>query len=281
MNEIMLSLSALDALMFIKKGNLNILSKSFPLETPYRAYIYCAPFPPNSIETPAVSTNGNETVYIFSKSDYNENEKFDKSIICGTVIGECTCYSAKPFDTGKAGMLVDAYFSGLCLYKENFMELSDFFHKCNKPKGTDCSVCKESRLDSCKALTVADLTNKWCYIEPPAKNLYTENLFHPKMTTKDAITILNILADNPLNEKRTVDKKEAQRALIFAIQALGKDISQKVDVDSTGEFHCPNCAENLTSYPKFSKCPDCGQSLDMQPLYDFINNKKHESEKIY
>lgn len=282
----MLSVSALDCLIFAKKGSMNILSKSLPVETPYKAYIYCVPFPANSIETPAVaqfvSTNGDESICIFSKENYSDGYKSkeaDKAIICGTVIGECTCYDAKIFDAGNSNLLVDAYFSGLCLYNENFMELSDFFRKCNKSKGTDCSVCKESRLDSCKALTTEDLKNRWCYIESPVKNLFTENLLHSKITTEDAISILNVLADNPCAEKRVIDKREIQRALILAIQALNKDIAQKVDFEITPsgescEFYCPNCMENLTSYPEFSKCPDCGQSLDLQPVHDFLNSKR-------
>ena len=42
-------------------------------------------------------------------------------------------------------------------------ELSEFFYACDKPKGTDCSVCLDHRANKCKAITRPP--QSWCYVE--------------------------------------------------------------------------------------------------------------------
>lgn len=42
-------------------------------------------------------------------------------------------------------------------------ELSEFFKACNKPEGTDCSVCIDRRENNCEAITRPP--QSWCYVE--------------------------------------------------------------------------------------------------------------------
>lgn len=43
--------------------------------------------------------------------------------------------------------------------------LNEFFYACDKPKGTDCSVCLDRRENKCKAITRPP--QSWCYVEEP------------------------------------------------------------------------------------------------------------------
>jgi len=54
------------------------------------------------------------------------------------------------------------HISNLVIYDKP-KELSEFFLACNKPKGTDCSVCYERRENRCKSLERPP--QSWCYVE--------------------------------------------------------------------------------------------------------------------
>lgn len=47
-------------------------------------------------------------------------------------------------------------------------ELSEFFYACDKPKGTDCSVCLDRRENRCKSITRPP--QSWCYVEVPGND---------------------------------------------------------------------------------------------------------------
>lgn len=41
--------------------------------------------------------------------------------------------------------------------------LNEFFYACDKPKGTDCSMCIDRRENKCKAITRPP--QSWCFVE--------------------------------------------------------------------------------------------------------------------
>lgn len=54
------------------------------------------------------------------------------------------------------------HISDLVIYDKP-RELSEFFYACDKPKGTDCSVCLDRRENRCKSITRPP--QSWCYVE--------------------------------------------------------------------------------------------------------------------
>ena len=54
------------------------------------------------------------------------------------------------------------HISDLVIYDKP-RELSEFFKACDKPKGTDCSVCIDHRENKCKS--IARPPQSWCYVE--------------------------------------------------------------------------------------------------------------------
>ena len=54
------------------------------------------------------------------------------------------------------------HISDLVIYDKP-RELSEFFHACDKPNGTDCSVCVDRRENKCKSIKRAP--QSWCYVE--------------------------------------------------------------------------------------------------------------------
>lgn len=69
------------------------------------------------------------------------------------------------FDIDKYSSGGDVYgwhISDLVIYDKP-KELSEFFKACDKPKGTDCSVCIDHRENKCKAITRPP--QSWCYVE--------------------------------------------------------------------------------------------------------------------
>lgn len=74
-----------------------------------------------------------------------------------------TCLShAELWKYGKGKTIYLWHISNLKIYDQP-KELSEFFKACDKPKGTDCSVCIDNREQSCKSLTRAP--QSWCYVE--------------------------------------------------------------------------------------------------------------------
>ena len=74
-----------------------------------------------------------------------------------TAEGEKTC---KEYGNGKP--LYFWHISNLVIYDKP-KALSEFFHACEAPKGTDCSVCIDCRENKCKAITRPP--QSWCYVE--------------------------------------------------------------------------------------------------------------------
>lgn len=55
------------------------------------------------------------------------------------------------------------HISNLVIYWGMPRSLNEFFHACEKPKGTDCSVCVDRRENKCKPIKRAP--QSWCYVE--------------------------------------------------------------------------------------------------------------------
>lgn len=152
------------------------------LETPFKVYIYC--------------TRGNGELI---QRKGNKFLGYTENSVCGKVIGEFVCdriYNITPhFDKpdfcnqylcdwkwgegtaclsftemndylkGKNGY--GWHISDLVIYDKP-KELSEFFYACDKPKGTDCSVCLDHRENKCKAITRPP--QSWCYVEEGRDN---------------------------------------------------------------------------------------------------------------
>ena len=63
---------------------------------------------------------------------------------------------------GNGDTLRDWHISNLKIYDKP-RELSEFFKACDKPRGTDCSVCIDNREQICKSLIRPP--QSWCYVE--------------------------------------------------------------------------------------------------------------------
>lgn len=63
---------------------------------------------------------------------------------------------------GKGKKLYLWHISDLKIYDKP-KELSEFFYACKQPKGTDCSVCRDNRGQTCKSITRPP--QSWCYVE--------------------------------------------------------------------------------------------------------------------
>lgn len=157
------------------------------LETPFKVYIYQTKKPV------AVSFSGTGRHISEYDKTYWYNER------SGKVIGEFVCnaltYIEAGYDTNGDRHLYNTAFlerrmcipdnelhaylyksrencggwawhiSGLVIYHGMPRELSEFFHACNKPRDTDCSVCVDRRENRCKSITRPP--QSWCYVEAP------------------------------------------------------------------------------------------------------------------
>lgn len=139
------------------------------LETPFKVYIYC--------------TIGGDYKY---RVRLDENRVQHGEVWNGKVIGEFVCECVTSL---KADNIVQAYYNNTqatCLTDKEIMgyanggklyywhisnlviydkprELNEFFKACEKPKGTDCSVCIDRRENKCKAIIRPP--QSWCYVE--------------------------------------------------------------------------------------------------------------------
>lgn len=98
----------------------------------------------------------------------------------GKVIGEFVCdriddmrdVEQKPtcltvdewlkYTDGHKGIVYGWHISRLVIYDKP-KELREFFYACDKPKGSDCSVCLDHRENRSKAITRPP--QSWCYVE--------------------------------------------------------------------------------------------------------------------
>lgn len=131
------------------------------IETPFKVYIYC--------------TNG-ETIY-------HPRDIFGNEALNGKVIGEFVC--DKIIELAPINRADEDIEKQACLSREQIVEylrgkgcawhithlviydkpkeLGEFFHACDKPKGTDCSLCVDRRENKCKPITRPP--QSWCYVE--------------------------------------------------------------------------------------------------------------------
>lgn len=102
----------------------------------------------------------------------------------GKVIGEFTVWRTKRYE--RAGLIHETEINLGCVPKDfllhyskgkpiyaNYIvkpkryeqprELNEFFHACEKPNGTDCSVCVDRRENKCKPVKRAP--QSWFYVE--------------------------------------------------------------------------------------------------------------------
>lgn len=135
------------------------------LDVPFKVYVYC--------------TKSCKPIYL--------NDDENETLLNGKVIGEYVCDEIQEIT---ADNLVALYFnnptnetrltdfemrkyangknlflwhiSDLVIYDKP-KELGEFYKACNKPKGTDCSICRDNREQSCWQLTHPP--QSWCYVE--------------------------------------------------------------------------------------------------------------------
>lgn len=135
------------------------------LETSFKCYIYCTDgyVAPDSF---IFSKGLRKTVIGEFVCDYIEDFKefeygidaLHRHIKLNACIGYREIYDYLGFAKCGYGW----HISDLVIYDEP-KELSEFFLACNKPKGTDCSVCYERRENRCKSLKRPP--QSWCYVE--------------------------------------------------------------------------------------------------------------------
>lgn len=138
------------------------------IEVPFKAYIYCTKGDPVFTQSAFCDEVSNGKVigeFVCDKIDEYRYGVYDGEFAyhIPTVEGEKTCMEyteAEEYGNGKP--LYFWHISDLVIYDKP-MELSEFFYACDKPKGTDCSVCLDHRENKCKAITRPP--QSWCYVE--------------------------------------------------------------------------------------------------------------------
>lgn len=153
------------------------------LDVPFKVYIYCTK------DRLLTKSHNNGNIYLSENKYKSALEKAGNVTLSGKVIGEYVCdkiieYSPYqmmdgyiiPFlqqalcclsqdelwQYGKGKTLYGWHISDLKIYDKP-KELSEFFGACKQPKGTDCSVCRDNREQSCWQLTHPP--QSWCYVE--------------------------------------------------------------------------------------------------------------------
>ena len=145
------------------------------LATPFKVYIYCTygeglieandEFLPNHLIGEKVSKN--------KIWDNCCNGKVIGEFVCDEIIvAECGNYVALGEGTMLSALDLLDYADEKTVYGWHILdlviydkpkELGEFFKACDKPKGTDCSVCVDHRKNRCKAITRPP--QSWCYVE--------------------------------------------------------------------------------------------------------------------
>ena len=154
------------------------------VDMPFKCYIYCTNGKPTLGR--CLKDNSLKATPETDFDNYNKNILFRAN---GKVIGEFVCNYIEDFKEFEHGM--DALHRHIklnaCLsYREIYdylgfakcgygwhisdlviydypKELSEFYLACDKPKGTDCSVCYDRRENRCKSLKRPP--QSWCYVE--------------------------------------------------------------------------------------------------------------------
>lgn len=162
------------------------------IETPFKVYIYCTN---NKRQWLRKLVTSSREIFITENRDVLGRTEKVKSLIGeeatfwenggynGKVIGEFMCdtyivdktFGYDPLMYAAACMsesdvawyctnkeMYGWHISNLVIYDKP-KALSEFFHACNQPNGTDCSVCVDRRKNKCKAITRPP--QSWCYVE--------------------------------------------------------------------------------------------------------------------
>jgi predicted transcriptional regulator len=163
------------------------------LDTPFKVYIYCTKAREPLLDDLYRLPNGDiKYGYSGELMCYGVGEYGKNNFLNGKVIGQFICrnidfLSEKDLFSGmdelsmsiieesscvdidellkykgKKDIIYGWHISDLKIYDEP-KELSEFFKACDKPKGTDCSVCVDRRENRCKAITRPP--QSWCYVE--------------------------------------------------------------------------------------------------------------------
>lgn len=143
------------------------------IEPPFKCYIYCTKGKPIFEQSAFCNDISNGKVigeFVCENIEtidliYSENLRQANSKINEILKNSClSAYDLLVYlsrdKTDKNGYAW--YISNLVVYDKP-MELSEFFYACDKPKGTDCSVCLDHRENKCKAITRPP--QSWCYVE--------------------------------------------------------------------------------------------------------------------
>lgn len=162
-----------------------LVKKTKPkLESPFKGYIYCTQSKDMLWVLRNDERNCEKFAAIFTAKDVGGATKAN-----GKVIGEFVCNYMTSFkamgevqalynetketcishdeiiEYAKGKRLYYWHISDLKIYDEP-KELSEFFLACNKPKGTDCSICLDRKENRCKSLNRPP--QGWCYVEEVA-----------------------------------------------------------------------------------------------------------------
>ena len=142
------------------------------LKTPFKCYIYCTKDEPlyrsgEKFWCKTAGEFGNGKVigeFICNKIEVFAANAHTVHLVETERIAHSACI---PMDKlAEYGMntrtLYGWHVSDFVIYDEP-KRLSEFFKACDKPKGTDCSICVDRRENKCKAITRAP--QSWCYVE--------------------------------------------------------------------------------------------------------------------
>lgn len=150
------------------------------LETPFKVYIYCTKDKhgwfdfgkKERLDGMVIGEFVCDRVYQYA-SDMFRSAPVEGTDISTEDMKKLSCLTAKQLYEYEHSAepkenciyLVGVYgwhISELKIYDES-KALDEFFHACDKPKGTDCSVCIDRRGNKCKAITKPP--QSWCYVE--------------------------------------------------------------------------------------------------------------------
>lgn len=134
------------------------------IEVPFKAYIYCTKGDPVFTQSAFCDEVSNGKVIGEFVCDKVENIFSQSRFWLNEDILKVSCLSREEiwrYSSGSA-KLYGWHISDLVIYDKP-MALREFFYACDKPKGTDCSVCLDHRENKCKAITRPP--QSWCYVE--------------------------------------------------------------------------------------------------------------------
>lgn len=149
------------------------------LDTPFKVYIYCTKskektfFTEELFDKYAIPYVGNGKVIgefvcdkvekgILDISEYVDSVNIGRDETCLRIADIRAYLGLQYIDIKGQHEFYGWHISDLVIYDKP-KELSEFFKACDKPKGTDCSVCIDRRENSCKSITRPP--QSWCYVE--------------------------------------------------------------------------------------------------------------------